>query len=223
MRGSFPHAPTRARGRLRGARRGPHPAGALDRRGGVDCPARSSGSSDTYKALNGSRIYVRNRVARAGSNQGGTKLALNLDIDNTSLATYYDTGKPVAATLRLVKYAKSKGVYILFNTGRNVSLAGQDDRRTQARRLPGRRPLRPLQGRGAAAQQAALPAVVREQRVHDHRQHRQPQHRLRRRQLRARLPAAQLRQPPRLRRLLRRTASHRNHQLGDQSRPLREA
>jgi len=80
-------------------------------------PSKKQWESDTYKALNGSRIYVRNRVAK-----GGTKLALNLDIDNTSLATYYDTGKPVAATLRLVKYAKSKGVYILFNTGRNVSL-----------------------------------------------------------------------------------------------------
>jgi predicted secreted acid phosphatase len=85
-------------------------------------PTKKTWVSDTYKALNGSRIYVRDRVARAGSNQGGTKLALNLDIDNTSLSTYYDTGKPVAATLRLVKYAKSKGVYILFNTGRNVSL-----------------------------------------------------------------------------------------------------
>jgi predicted secreted acid phosphatase len=80
-------------------------------------PSKTKWQSDTYKALYGSRAYVRNRVAR-----GGTKLALNLDIDNTSLATYYATGKPVPATLRLVKYAKSKGVYILFNTGRNVSL-----------------------------------------------------------------------------------------------------
>jgi hypothetical protein len=85
-------------------------------------PTEKQWVSDTYKALNGSRIYVRDRVARAGSDQGGSKLALNLDIDNTSLATYYDRGKPVAATLRLVKYAKSKGVYILFNTGRNVKL-----------------------------------------------------------------------------------------------------
>jgi predicted secreted acid phosphatase len=28
----------------------------------------------------------------------------------------------VPATLRLARYAKSKGVYVLFNTGRNVSL-----------------------------------------------------------------------------------------------------
>ena len=78
-------------------------------------PSKKQWVADTYKAMNGSRACVADRVAK-----GGTKLALNLDIDNTSLATYYDRGKPVAATLRLVKYAKSKGVYILFNTGRNV-------------------------------------------------------------------------------------------------------
>jgi hypothetical protein len=86
-------------------------------------PTRKHWVSDTYKALDGSRIYVRDRVARAGS-APGTKLALNLDIDNTSLATYYDHGKAMAATLRLVRYARSKGVSILFNTGRNVRLRG---------------------------------------------------------------------------------------------------
>ena len=79
-------------------------------------PTKKQWVSDTYKSMNGSRAWVRDRVAR-----GGTKLALNLDIDNTSLATYYDRGKPVAVTLRLVNYAKSKGVFILFNTGRNVT------------------------------------------------------------------------------------------------------
>jgi hypothetical protein len=89
--------------------------GLVPSAGAAPMPSKKQWVADTYKALNGSRIYVRDRVAK-----GGTKLALNLDIDNTSLATYYATGKPVAATLRLVKYAKSKGVYILFNTGRRV-------------------------------------------------------------------------------------------------------
>jgi predicted secreted acid phosphatase len=79
-------------------------------------PSKSQWISDVYRALSGSQSYIDTRVAR-----GGGKLALNLDIDNTSLATYYDTGTAVAATRRLVRYAKSKGVYILFNTGRNVS------------------------------------------------------------------------------------------------------
>lgn len=80
-------------------------------------PSQEKWVSDTYRAMAGSRAYVRDRVAR-----GGTKLAINLDIDNTSLATYYDAGKPVAVTLRLVRYAKRKGVHILFNTGRHVSM-----------------------------------------------------------------------------------------------------
>ena len=79
-------------------------------------PSKRAWLHDTVTALSGARTYVANRAAR-----GGGKLALNLDIDNTSLQTHYDTGKPVPATLRLVRYAKSKGVYILFNTGRNVS------------------------------------------------------------------------------------------------------
>ena len=80
-------------------------------------PSRKAWLHDTVTALSGARPYVANRAAK-----GGAKLALNLDIDNTSLQTYYAPGKAIPATLRLVRYAKSKGIYILFNTGRNVSL-----------------------------------------------------------------------------------------------------
>lgn len=80
-------------------------------------PGKRKWLKDTRTALSGSQAYIDARVAR-----GGTKLALNLDIDNTSLSSYYAPGRPVPATLRLVRYAKSKGVSILFNTGRNVSL-----------------------------------------------------------------------------------------------------
>ncbi len=80
-------------------------------------PSERKWKHDVHKALRGSRAYVRDRVA-----EGGRKLALNLDIDNTSLATRYHTGKPVRPTLRLVRYAKRKGVAILFNTGRNVRM-----------------------------------------------------------------------------------------------------
>ena len=80
-------------------------------------------------ALSGARPYVADRAAR-----GGRKLALNLDIDNTSLQTYYDPGKPIPATLRLARYAKSKGVYVLFNTGRNVSMRKQHDRASSSAR-----------------------------------------------------------------------------------------
>src|SRR3954454_18562571 len=79
-------------------------------------PSKKAWLHDTVTALAGSRPWVANRAA-----QGGGKLALNLDIDNTSLQSYYDAGKAIPATIRLVRYAKSKGIYILFNTGRNVS------------------------------------------------------------------------------------------------------
>jgi predicted secreted acid phosphatase len=80
-------------------------------------PSKRAWLHDTAQALSGSRAYVAYRVRDTRG-----KLALNLDIDNTSLQTYYDRGKAVPATLRTVRYAKSRGVDILFNTGRNVSL-----------------------------------------------------------------------------------------------------
>ncbi len=80
-------------------------------------PSRTAWLHDTVTALSGARPYVANRAAK-----GGQKLALNLDIDNTSLQSYYAPGKAIPATLRLTRYAKSKGIYILFNTGRNVSM-----------------------------------------------------------------------------------------------------
>jgi len=80
-------------------------------------PSRKAWLHDTVTALSGARPYVASRAAK-----GGKKLALNLDIDNTSLQSYYAPGKAIPATLRLTRYAKSKGIYILFNTGRNVSM-----------------------------------------------------------------------------------------------------
>ena len=79
-------------------------------------PSHRAWLNDTAQALSGSRTYVARRVANTRG-----KLALNLDIDNTSLQTYYNRGKAIPATLRLARYAKSRGVAILFNTGRHVS------------------------------------------------------------------------------------------------------
>ena len=76
-------------------------------------PSKKQWVADTYQAMRGSRTYVGNRVER-----GGHMLAVNLDIDNTSLASHYAYGDPVAVTLRFVKYARAHGVKVLFNTGR---------------------------------------------------------------------------------------------------------
>lgn len=76
-------------------------------------PTKRAWVADTYRAMAGSRSYTDRRVAR-----GGRQLAVNLDIDNTSLASHYDYGAPVAVTLRFAKHASGVGVKLLFNTGR---------------------------------------------------------------------------------------------------------
>lgn len=47
------------------------------------------------------------------------KYAINLDIDNTSLATHYEPGSAVARVLSFVEHAHRHGVAILFNTARS--------------------------------------------------------------------------------------------------------
>ncbi len=79
-------------------------------------PSKRHWVKDTRKAMYGSRAWIDTRVAAPKSTDG--RLAVNLDIDNTSLATKYARGKAVAVTLRFVKYADEHGVAILFNTGR---------------------------------------------------------------------------------------------------------
>ena len=83
-------------------------------------PSRAKWLADTRQAMYGSRAWINERTA------GGDKgLTVNLDIDNTSLATYYARGRAVPVTLRFVQYAASKHVRVVFNTGRNQkSLAG---------------------------------------------------------------------------------------------------
>lgn len=46
------------------------------------------------------------------------KYAINLDIDNTSIASHYRPGTAVPALLSFATYARRHGVAVLFNTGR---------------------------------------------------------------------------------------------------------
>ena len=83
-------------------------------------PSKGKWLADTRTAMYGSRAWINKRVA-----SGEKGLAVNLDIDNTSLATYYARGKAVPVTLRFARYAGSKHVRVVFNTGRNQKgLAG---------------------------------------------------------------------------------------------------
>jgi predicted secreted acid phosphatase len=78
-------------------------------------PSKKQWLSDVDKAMTGSKSFVKRRVG-----EGGTKLAINLDIDNTSLATHYDKGKAIHRVLDFTQYARDRGVVLVFNTGRLV-------------------------------------------------------------------------------------------------------
>ncbi|BCK66741.1 hypothetical protein Srufu_006940 [Streptomyces libani subsp. rufus] len=57
------------------------------------------------------RSHLEERLADVSQ---GEKPAVILDIDNTSLATHYDKGKPVQAILKATKYAHQHGAAVLF-------------------------------------------------------------------------------------------------------------
>ncbi|WP_051706369.1 HAD family acid phosphatase [Nocardioides aequoreus] len=78
-------------------------------------PSKRTWQAQNAKIMRGSVTWLRERVE---SRHPTEKLAINLDIDNTSLASYYAPGKPVRPTLRLARVADSLGVKVLFNTAR---------------------------------------------------------------------------------------------------------
>jgi hypothetical protein len=87
------------------------PATADERR----APSREQWLKDVSKVMRGSGAYLR---ARTGS--GETGLAVNFDIDNSSIASYYD-GHDAGAIPRILRFAtvaRKRGVALVFNTGR---------------------------------------------------------------------------------------------------------
>jgi hypothetical protein len=89
-------------------------------------PGKSRWLADVTAAMHGSQRYVDRRAASGG----GERLAVNLDIDNTSLASHYAYGKAIGVVLRFARNAEQNHVAILFNTGRVVG----DGRIARARR-----------------------------------------------------------------------------------------
>ena len=90
------------------------PASADDRR---DVPTREQWLKDVNKAMKGSGAYLRERTDAVGIDE---MLAINFDIDNSSIASYYD-GDQAGAIPRILKFAtlaRSLGVALVFNTGR---------------------------------------------------------------------------------------------------------
>jgi predicted secreted acid phosphatase len=83
-------------------------------------PTKDTWVSDVSTAMHGSRSYLSDRIAAATTDE---KLAINLDIDNTSLATHYAPRQPVLVVRRLARYAHNHGVAVFFNTGRDTTQA----------------------------------------------------------------------------------------------------
>ncbi|GAB3246282.1 HAD family acid phosphatase [Nocardioides dilutus] len=87
------------------------PASAAERK----VPSREQWLKDVSKVMKGSGAYLRERTE-----SGDTGLAVNFDIDNSSIASYYD-GPQAGAIPRILKFAtvaQGLGVALVFNTGR---------------------------------------------------------------------------------------------------------
>ncbi|WP_147455897.1 HAD family acid phosphatase [Nocardioides mangrovicus] len=89
--------------------------------GAAPLPTRKAWLADTVRAMKGSQAYVRQRV---DAQQKGQKLAINLDIDNTSIQSHYAYPKAVPVTQRFARYATKHGVTLFFNTGRYADQLG---------------------------------------------------------------------------------------------------
>ena len=87
-------------------------------------PRERTWRTDVAEAMAGSQRFLERRAERGG------RLAVNLDIDNTALATHYDRGDATPRVLRFARKAHRLDVDVLFNTARS-----RDDLRRTARVL----------------------------------------------------------------------------------------
>lgn len=78
-------------------------------------PSRATWLKATEKAMTGAQAWV---ATRADNKAPGDRLAVVLDIDNTSLQSHYAYPQAVPAVLRYARYAHSRGVAVVFATGR---------------------------------------------------------------------------------------------------------
>jgi hypothetical protein len=83
-----------------------------------EVPTREQWLADVKAAMAGSRAYVKQRVAAAAP---GERLAVNFDIDNTVIATYYDGGGAIPLMKRFGRLLDRLDVDLVFNTGRLAS------------------------------------------------------------------------------------------------------
>ena len=75
-------------------------------------PSAKEWRADVRTEMRGSLDFLERRAARGG------KLAINLDIDNTMLATEYAAGTPVRPVLRFAQRARELGMKVFVNSAR---------------------------------------------------------------------------------------------------------
>ena len=78
-------------------------------------PSRADWIQDVRAVMKGSGAYLRERTE-----SGDERLAVNFDIDNSAIATYYD-GRDAGAIPRVLRFARraqALGVQVFFNTAR---------------------------------------------------------------------------------------------------------
>ncbi len=105
------------------------PAGAAKR----DEPTRDQWISDVRAVMAGSHGQIRQRVAERAD---GERLAVNFDIDNTVIATYYDGGGAIPKMLKFTRFLKRQGVAVVFNTGRLASMRKSTERQLRRNGFP---------------------------------------------------------------------------------------
>lgn len=76
-------------------------------------PSKRQWLRDVRSALVGAEPYIARRTAA-----GDQKVALVLDVDNTSLASHYAWPRPVRPTLAVARFAVAHGMTVFFVTGR---------------------------------------------------------------------------------------------------------
>jgi hypothetical protein len=83
-------------------------------------PSERQWHHDVARAMRGSHAYLDRVTAGTHGPQ-----AINLDIDNTALATVYRPGTATPAVLSFARHAQQHGVAVMFNTARTGAMVAK--------------------------------------------------------------------------------------------------
>lgn len=78
-------------------------------------PSQAQWLDDVRASLRGANVYLNARARKAPD---PSRLAIVLDIDNTSLQSHYEWPEPVYPTRRVADHAAALGMHVFFVTGR---------------------------------------------------------------------------------------------------------